>query len=40
MNDALNDVRAAESRRLVQDGYEPVLTKTRWCEKWFDKFEQ
>ena len=31
MNDALNDVRAAESRRLVQDGYEPVLTKTRWC---------
>ena len=31
MNDALNDVRAAESRRLVQDGYEPVLAKTRWC---------
>jgi transposase len=31
MNDALNDVRAAESRKLVQDGFEPVLTKTRWC---------
>jgi transposase len=31
MNDALNDVRSAESRRLVQDGFEPVLTKTRWC---------
>src|SRR5450830_302968 len=31
MNEALNEVRAAESRRLVQDGFEPVLTKTRWC---------
>lgn len=31
MNDAVNDVRAAESRKLAQDGYEPVLTKTRWC---------
>lgn len=31
LNDALNDVRAAESRKLVQDGFEPVLTKTRWC---------
>ena len=31
MNDALNGVRAAESRKLAQDGYEPVLTKTRWC---------
>jgi transposase len=30
MNDAVNDVRAAEARRLVQDGYQPVL-KTRWC---------
>ncbi len=26
MNDALNDVRAADSRRLLQDGFEPVLT--------------
>lgn len=31
MNDALDDVRAAESRKLAQDGLEPVLTKTRWC---------
>jgi transposase len=31
MNEALYDVRAAEARRLVQDGYEPVLKKTRWC---------
>jgi transposase len=31
MNGALDDVRAAEARRLVQDGYEPVLKKTRWC---------
>jgi transposase len=31
MNDAVNDVRAAESRKLAQEGYEPVLTKTRWC---------
>jgi transposase len=31
MNDALDDVRAAEARRLAQDGYEPVLHKARWC---------
>jgi hypothetical protein len=31
MNEALDDVRAAEARRLVQDGYEPILKKTRWC---------
>jgi transposase len=31
MNDALDDVRAAEARRLAQDGYEPVLHKSRWC---------
>jgi transposase len=31
MNDALDDVRAAEARRLAQDGYEPILKKTRWC---------
>jgi transposase len=31
MNEALDDVRAAEARRLVQDGYQPVLKKTRWC---------
>ena len=27
---ALDEVRAAEARRLVQDGYEPVLMKSRW----------
>ncbi|MDP3843818.1 MAG: ISL3 family transposase [Oxalobacteraceae bacterium] len=31
MNEALDDVRAAEARKLVQDGFEPVLKKTRWC---------
>ena len=31
MNDALNDVRSAEARKLAADGYEPVLSKTRWC---------
>ena len=31
MNTALDDVRAAEARRLARDGYEPVLKKTRWC---------
>ena len=27
MNDALDDVRAGESRRMYRDGYEPVLAK-------------
>ena len=31
MNDALDDVRAAEARRMAQDGHEPILKKTRWC---------
>jgi len=31
MNAALDQVRAAEARRLARDGYEPVLKKTRWC---------
>ena len=31
MNLALDEVRAGEARRLVQDGYEPVLKKSRWC---------
>jgi transposase len=30
MNDALDDVRAGESRRMYRDGYEPVLKKSRW----------
>jgi transposase len=31
MNLALDDVRAAEARRMAHDGYEPVLKKSRWC---------
>lgn len=31
LNLALDEVRAAEARRLVQDGFEPVLKKSRWC---------
>jgi transposase len=31
MNKALDEVRAGESRRMAQAGYEPVLKKTRWC---------
>lgn len=31
MNLALDEVRAAEARRMAQDGYEPVLKRSRWC---------
>jgi transposase len=31
LNLALDEVRASEARRLIQDGYEPVLKKSRWC---------
>ncbi len=31
MNEALDEVRAAEYRRMAQAGYEPVLKKSRWC---------
>ena len=31
MNQALDDVRAAETRQLAQAGHEPLLTKSRWC---------
>lgn len=31
LNLAIDEVRAAEARRLVHDGYEPVLKKSRWC---------
>ena len=31
MNLALDEVRAAEARRMAHDGYEPVLKKSRWC---------
>jgi transposase len=28
---ALDEVRAEEAKRLVRDGYEPVLRQSRWC---------
>jgi transposase len=28
---ALDEVRAEEAKRLVRDGYEPILKKSRWC---------
>ena len=30
MNKALDAVRAGEARKMAEDGYEPVLTKTKW----------
>jgi transposase len=31
MNEALDDVRAAESRQMAREGHEPLLKKSRWC---------
>lgn len=31
LNKALDEVRASEAKKMVQDGYEPVLKKSRWC---------
>ena len=31
MNGAIDEVRRAEVYQLRQDGYEPILTKARWC---------
>ena len=31
VNEAVDDVRSAEAKRMLRDGYEPVLTKSRWC---------
>ena len=31
LNKALDEVRASEARRMLREGYEPVLKKTRWC---------
>ncbi|MGH9428874.1 MAG: ISL3 family transposase, partial [Terriglobia bacterium] len=31
VNKAVDDVRSAEARKMKRDGYEPVLTKSRWC---------
>jgi transposase len=31
LNKAIDEVRAEEAKRLVRDGYEPVLKHSRWC---------
>jgi hypothetical protein len=31
MNKTLDEIRAAEARKLVQEGNAPLLKKTRWC---------
>ncbi len=31
INKAIDEVRAGEHRKLQEDGYEPVLKKSRWC---------
>jgi transposase len=31
MNEAIDQVRRGEARRLADDGYEPVLKQSRWC---------
>jgi len=31
MNKAVDKVRAAETRRMREDGYEPILKHSRWC---------
>ena len=31
INKAIDGVRAEEARRIVKDGFEPVLKKSRWC---------
>ncbi|MFN9601950.1 MAG: transposase, partial [Planctomycetota bacterium] len=30
-SEAVDKVRADETRQLLRDGYEPVVTKSRWC---------
>jgi transposase len=31
LNKAIDEVRASEHKKLIADGYEPVLKKSRWC---------
>jgi len=31
LNEAMDDVRRTEARRMKQDGYEPLLKHSRWC---------
>ena len=31
LQEAVDDVRAAEAKRMANDGYEPILKQSRWC---------
>jgi transposase len=31
INEAIDQVRRSEGRRMIEDGYEPVLKQSRWC---------
>ncbi len=31
MNEAIDEVRRSEARRMEEDGYEPILKHSRWC---------
>ena len=31
MSAAIDEVRREEAAKMKQDGYEPILTKARWC---------
>ena len=31
MRVAIDEARTGEARKLVQDGYEPIVENTRWC---------
>lgn len=31
LSKAIDEVRAAEAKRMARDGYEPILKRTRWC---------
>jgi len=31
LNKAIDEIRAGEHRKMKEDGYEPILTKARWC---------
>ena len=31
LQEAVDDVRAAEAKRMASDGYEPILKQARWC---------
>ena len=31
LNKAIDKVRASEYKKMEEDGYEPILKKSRWC---------